>query len=610
MFQDTTSSHLRLAASPAMGSRRRRGLFRHCLLLFGLLAAGSASLLYAHGGAPDPALEGGVIYIDTVAPDDLTFLRQAVEVWGIRRPQSATDEGAPSLAPSFADRGYAVAWATVEEHRALVEAGYRVERDPVATDRLLNPPATTEGGGIPGFPCYRTVGETYADLAQLATDNPQIAQWIDIGDSWEKINGPGAGFDIHALVLTQQAIAGPKPPLMIIAAIHAREYTTAETATRFAEAMVGGYGTDPDITWFLDHFEIHIIPQLNPDGRTRAEGGLSWRKNVNNNFCSDSDTRGIDLNRNSSFLWGDSAGSSGNACSLIFRGPSAGSEPETMTIENYMAQVFTDQRGEDMGDAAPATAEGIFISLHSFSELVLFPWEGTSTDSPNHIGLQTLGRKFGFYNDYGVCQDCLGVASGTTPDQAYGEYGVAGYTLELGTTFFQSCSFFENDVLPKMMDTLRYAARATRRPYQNPAAPEIIDVTVDLATVAAGTPVTLTATADDGRFDSSGFGTEPTQNVVAVSYSIDAPPWDAGTVVPMAAVDGTFDSVSEAVTATVDTGALTAGRHLIYVFGEDELGNVGAPAAVFLTIEGDGAPLFADGFESGDVSGWSSSTSN
>ena len=92
--------------------------------------------------------------------------------------------------------------------------------------------------------------------------------------------------------------------LFLMAAIHARELTTAETATRFAERLVAGYGPDPDITWLLDYNEIHIVPQVNPDGRKRAEGGVLWRKNTNDSNGSCSPSRiGVDLNRNSSFKW-------------------------------------------------------------------------------------------------------------------------------------------------------------------------------------------------------------------------------------------------------------------------------------------------------------------
>ena len=83
---------------------------------------------------------------------------------------------------------------------------------------------STSGSGIPGYGCYRTVEETMADAAALANNHPGLASWIDVGDSWQKsVNN--AGYDIHARVLTNSAIGGDKPPLLITGGIHAREYT-------------------------------------------------------------------------------------------------------------------------------------------------------------------------------------------------------------------------------------------------------------------------------------------------------------------------------------------------------------------------------------------------
>ena len=47
--------------------------------------------------------------------------------------------------------------------------------------------------GIPGYPCYRTVEETFETATQIVTDYPTLADWIDVGDSWEKANGISAG---------------------------------------------------------------------------------------------------------------------------------------------------------------------------------------------------------------------------------------------------------------------------------------------------------------------------------------------------------------------------------------------------------------------------------
>ena len=210
--------------------------------------------------------------------------------------------------------------------------------------------------------------ETYAAAAAIAANHPALATWSDVGDSWEKSVGQSDGYDMMVLKLTNSTIGGDKPKLFITAAIHAREYTTAEMATRFAEYLVNNYGTDADVTWILDHHEVHLILQMNPDGRKEAEAGSSWRKNTNENYCgATSVNRGADLNRNYSFYWNYCSGcSSGTPCDLTYRGPSAGSEPETQAVQNYLLSIFPDQR--DASLSLTRTCDG-YGRLHRLAQL-------------------------------------------------------------------------------------------------------------------------------------------------------------------------------------------------------------------------------------------------
>jgi len=539
-----------------------------------------------------------VARIHFATPGELHHLAATLDVWEV-------DHG----------DGYVVAPLQPQQVQALRADGFSVTRavDQQATWQRLgalraqaaqSTPAHDDG--IPGFPCYRSVEETYADMAQLAADHPTLATWRDIGDSWDRITpGGSAGYDLRALVLTNRASDTPKFRFLLLAAIHAREMTTAETAARFAEELVAQYRVDPDVTWLLDYGELHIIPIGNPDGRKWAEQGYFWRKNTNTgDGCVDPNSGtplfpdyGVDLNRNSSFKWTACQGtgcSSGDACSLTFRGSAPASEPETQAIQEYGANLFADRRGELDTDAATADTSGLFISLHSYGQLVLYPWGWTGTAAPNHAQLETLGRKFGYFTDYQVCQagepGCIYQTDGTTDDWSYGELGVASYTFELGTEFFQSCSYFEERILDDMLAALRYAFKAARRPYQTPTGPETMRVELSHSRVVASAPVTLTAVADDSRFDSNGWGDEPVQPIAAVRYTVDAPAWLSGTqTYTLAALDGAFDSHVETVQARLDTHDWAPGRHMIFVESRDADGNWGVPSARFLHVSANAA---------------------
>ena len=467
----------------------------------------------------------------------------------------------------------------------------RLKNDGLLVEVVPNyqgPVAELSIDSIPGYTCYRTVEETFASAAAIAANYPNIAEWIDVGNSWEKSVGQPDGYDMMVLKLTNKSIPGPKPALFITGGIHAREYTTPEMATRFGEYLVQNYGLEPDVTWILDYHEVHLLLQTNPDGRKEAEAGASWRKNTNENYCGVTSTnRGADLNRNFSYQWDCCGGSSDYPCDQTYHGASPTSEPEIQAVEAYMKSIIPDRRGPALSDVAPLDTSGIYIDLHSYGELILWPWGFTSSVPPNGVGMQTLGRKWAYFNGYEP-QQAIGlyVTDGASKDFAYGELGIPGYTIEMGTAFFQTCTYFTSTIYPEMLPVLLYAAKAVRTPYVTPAGPDAINLVLSASTVEQGALSTLTASINDTRY-SNVNGTEPTQAIAAAEYYVDTPPWVEGaTALPMSAADGTFNSTIESVTTVVNTSGWSQGQHTLFVRGKDANNNWGAISAIFLTIEG------------------------
>jgi hypothetical protein len=485
--------------------------------------------------------------------------------------------------------GFLMASLRPGQYADLLQRGYRIEIDEEKTGYYRVPTQALPGQAqaIPGYLCYRTVEETYSSMQNLESAYPNLVSLLDIGDSWDKMtSGGAAGYDLYLMVLSNKSTARPKPRFFLMAEVHAREYVTAETALRFAEHLLSGYGIDPDITWLLDYYEVHVLPMTNPDGRKQAETGILWRKNTDSDDgCSYSSYWGTDLNRNYAFKWGCCGGSSGDFCAATYRGPWPASEPEVQAVQNYLVDIFSDQRGTGDTDPAPDDATGILVTLHSYGELVLWPWGWTASAAPNVGQLQTLGRKLAYFNSY-VPQQAydLYATDGSADDWTYGQLGIAAYTVEMGTTFFEECASFENTIYPQNRDTLVYAFKAARMPYQNPAGPDSLNVALSSDTVIAGTTITLTATANDTRYSMAG-GVEPAQNIASAKYTINSPSWLEGAIAyPMAAADGSFDNAVEDVVATVDTTGWTTARYTIFVESHDEDGNRGVPTALFVDV--------------------------
>ncbi len=573
------------------------------------LPALAALLLAGAAAAPDDARTAAL------AASTPAQVLQALEaekahdaIWKAWFPNRAVGRRAAisfhaNLLESHWKAGYLVMELDAAEMDRLRAFGFRFERaaefieqrNRRLTQLQLLQSARVAGGpeplSIPGYACYETVEETFAAGDALIAARPALAGWVDAGDSWLKSQAAG-GYDLRVLKLTNgarvTADGSAKPRLFVNSAIHAREYATAPLVLAFARWLVDGHGVDADATWILDHHEVHLMLHANPDGRKRAETGLSWRKNVNNNHCANSNTRGVDLNRNFGFGWNSTGGvgSSGSACSLTYRGPAAGSEPEVQAVQAYIRNLWPDRRGPGPDDAAPADTSGIHLDIHSFSQLVLWPWGTTEAPAPNGAALQTLGRKFAFFNGYEPTQSIgLYPTDGTSDGPSYGELGVAAFTFEIGTAFFQSCASYESTVKPGNLQALVYAAKVLRTPYLTPAGPDVTALSLGGgAGVAAGTPVPLAATVSDARFSSSN-GAEAVQAIAGAEYSIGLAPWEPGAVMrPLAASDGLFDGVTEAVGGPIDTTGLPPGRHLVYVRGRDASGAVGAVSAAWLTV--------------------------
>jgi hypothetical protein len=519
--------------------------------------------------------------------------------------------------------------------RALEDAGLSVSVDAGETARLRGAYATMRaaleshapqltGDGypsIPGFACYRTVEGTYQTMDDLVAAQPGLAEVHEIGPTWQKTQNPAQGYTMRALRVTNLATAAAdpdRPKMVVFGSIHAREYTPAELLTRMAEWLVDGYGSDAQATWLVDHVDFRFVLQANPDGRKKAETGIGWRKNTNtvDGSCPGAPSTfsqpGIDLNRNFPFHWNttDGEGSSDWTCDQTFHGPSAGSEPETQNLVAYVAGApgtggvysggaLPDRRSDDLLSAAPDDYAGLFFDIHSYSQLVLWSWGDTQSAAPNDTALRSLGRRIAWFNDYTPQASVeLYPTDGTTDDTFYGLLGTPSYTIELGTSFFESCSSFTNTTYPENLAALKYAARTAQAPYRLPAGPDVYGLAVSAVAQGAGGPyVTLSATVDDLRYNQSN-GSQTTYAIRAANAYLDTPPWQPGaTPIALQAADGSFDGKTEAVRGDVALGALAPGRHILYVQGVNALGGgngtPGAPDAVFVDVPGSSGDVTA-----------------
>ncbi|MDZ7295354.1 MAG: M14 family zinc carboxypeptidase [candidate division KSB1 bacterium] len=301
-------------------------------------------------------------------------------------------------------------FCTAETAKLLQSAGLQVQR-------LIGPLPDPRAQG------FHTYEETKAFLLQVAAAYPSIARLDSLTSS---VQGRG----IWALKISDNPFEDEDEPCLLVeGCIHGNEHHSLEACLYFINYMVTRYGTDPEVTSWVNEREVWVVPLVNPDGHE-----LNRRTNAHE----------VDLNRNFGYWWGFAASSYGTA---------PFSEPESRAIR----------------DLAESVRPYGSIAFHTAGRLVLYPWAYIDSpptpddrlfalvarelvDSINAVS--TLGRysfrRSGTWYWHG----------GEHNDWMYSQYGILSFTIEMMDSQTAPPSEEENKaVLPALRVMLRLPDR-------------------------------------------------------------------------------------------------------------------------------------------------------
>ena len=345
---------------------------------------------------------------DTTRDDNIRFLEQGYDLLATR-PREWTDLYVPA-----------------EVAASLAASGQEVER-------LSDPPTR-----YPDY--YTTYPEMLSQLQAWVTAYPEITLLEDIGDAWGKIYASFdyPAHDIWALKISDNAATDEAEPVILYTGVHhAREPASLSICMAIIEHLLTGYGSDPDITSWIDEHEIWVVPNVNPDGQwcCYSLDETMWRKNVRDNDGDGEITMpywwywpdGVDPNRNYAWEWGGE-GASHDENSEVYCGPSAFSEPETQAtrmLHERELPVFT-------------------FDFHSSGELVLYPYGyDETTVAPDAALLSQVAvavaneiPRWSGGNYTPEQANDLYPAAGGSLDWEYGALNTFGYVIETCTDFY------------------------------------------------------------------------------------------------------------------------------------------------------------------------------
>ncbi|KAM9471183.1 carboxypeptidase A1-like [Clarias gariepinus] len=284
------------------------------------------------------------------------------------------------------------------------------------------------------YASYHTLNEINSFIDQLVQENPGFVSKIVIGQSYE-------GRPLNILKFSTGA---NRPGLWIDTGIHSREWVTQASGIWFSKKIVTDYGRDAELTDILNKYDIFLEIVTNPDGfQFTHTSNRMWRKTRKPN--PGSSCVGVDPNRNWDAGFGG-PGASSTPCSETYRGPRAHSEPEVKAIVDFV---------KSHGNIKA------FVSIHSYSQMLLYPYGYTKTPCKDQAELHELARKAitelsSLYNTqyrYGSIITTIYQASGGTVDWTYDQGIKYSYTFELRDTGRYGFVLPANQIIPTAQET-------------------------------------------------------------------------------------------------------------------------------------------------------------
>jgi hypothetical protein len=222
-------------------------------------------------------------------------------------------------------------------------------------------------------PPYHTYATLNREIDSLQRAFPGLIRVFTIGET------TAGKTPIRAVKLSRNVGKDDdRPTLLFDGCHHSNEILGAEICLAILRTFTRDDGKDPEITGWLNRFQIYVVPVLNVDGYQVVTSGADprWRKNRR-----DTDgngvleiTDGVDINRNYDFNWAH--GGSSDPQSGRYRG----------------AYPFSESENQALASLARAKRFLASITYHSQGEVIYYPWTWGGRKAPDDSLLTSIAR--------------------------------------------------------------------------------------------------------------------------------------------------------------------------------------------------------------------------
>lgn len=233
---------------------------------------------------------------------------------------------------------------------------------------------------------YLTIAQLDAAIDALVDARPDLCTRVTLNKSVQ-------GRPIHALRL--RAGGGTnRRGILIVGGMHGRELMNPDAIVELAFDLVQAYTSENDLEYghakwpaidvrvMMEALDIWMLPCANPDGRhhvMKTGGDWNWRMNRRDN---PGNCDGVDPNRNCDFMW-------------RVVGPTTVCDPCSSTQTFVGRLPFSEPESQNIHLLCDTQRIDVFVDVHSYSGLVLFPW-GHAPTQTTQVFPRFTSLPFGF----------------------------------------------------------------------------------------------------------------------------------------------------------------------------------------------------------------------
>ncbi len=489
--------------------------------------------------------------------------------------------------------------------------------------------------GLPAYSTpftYHDYASMVAELEAFETAYPGLVEHFTAQDAYGLPAVPDGPLQLeqHILRITNEALGLDKPEVLLVGVQHGDEIVSLEVCLETARLLLESYGSDPWLTELVDRREIYMMPIANPWGFNHGVR------------IGPGDEGSEDMNRDHVY----------DRCDFC-------SDEETLSTVGARA----------IHELARRHLFRVMLDLHGGIEIIIYPWgsplhtsdpESPDDRAANQLGLrmQSYGGPYNGLSPVGTSTDLLGAVYGPLDDSAYAAswdfanadmawptdgWRAVAYTIEIsddksppvstlgGDADLLTPGGAEDGYVPKNL-RVALAAIDVAEPWiewtNRDQIPTTVDGTITVEWQVRGCfevddthvrfgsdPEPLTTFSGQTASQQQTTGTPCFQAPTTFSAQVTFPTAGTWYLTPAARVDSTL-----LVQGTPNPPGISPQAWLVRSRTEDGLlfensldpGEVNTvrgqlfwgaePLAIEVT---DDSLIFADGFESGDISAWS-----